>query len=364
MLKKKCAFLVEALDSGGIENYLLRFLTHYKNEIDATVYCKAGYIGDLKEQYLAQNIKIKTFPIGFFSLKRFKNLKEELIREKYDSICDFTGNFAAIPLYMAKKAGMDKRIVFYRSSSNRFKETFGRLAYNKIVNYLIRYSATVILANSKTALNFFFKDYWKGKAKFSIIYNGIDSEIFRSDKINLRTALGFSDNDFVIGHVGRLNEAKNHKTAIEVAIKLCKEHKDVCFVFSGRNVDVAYMNEIENEGLSDQIKLLGYRSDVVRVLNSLDCFYFPSITEGQPNALIEALVCGLPFVASDIDPIKETVPPEYHHQLIPPTNVSLAISKLLEIKNNETLKNELNLSEWAIDYYNPERCFKSFFEKL
>ena len=76
------------------------------------------------------------------------------------------------------------------------------------------------------------------------------------------------------------------KTIIEVAIKLCKKYNEIYAVMCGKGVDNALSQKVKKEGLEDQIKLLGYRSDVIKVLNTLDCFYFPSLSEGQPNALI------------------------------------------------------------------------------
>ena len=70
----------------------------------------------------------------------------------------------------------------------------------------------------------------------------------------------------------------------------------------------------------------------------MDCYFFPSITEGQPNSLIEAMIMGLPFVASDIPAIRETVGNKY--KLYPASNVDILVSALEEqyiIKNNRNL---------------------------
>ena len=68
----------------------------------------------------------------------------------------------------------------------------------------------------------------------------------------------------------------------------------------GKGVREKYEMIVQQMGLDGQIHLLGYRSDVLRILPLFDLYYFPSLTEGQPNALIEAMATGLPFVASDI----------------------------------------------------------------
>ena len=128
--KLKVAFLVTSLNPGGIEYYLLRFITHYQGEIDATVYCKSGKAGILHEKYETIGAKIVPFKLSFFNFIAYYKFYKELKRNNYDSICDFTGNFATLPLFSARFAGIKKRLVFYRGSSNHFKEDGLRLLYN------------------------------------------------------------------------------------------------------------------------------------------------------------------------------------------------------------------------------------------
>lgn len=361
--RKECVFLVNTLDSGGIENYLLRFLNYYNGEIIPTVICKGDAFGDLESDYRKiSNIQLVKIKVGYVDFQAYKQLYRFFKQKKYDAIVDFTGNFAALPLLMAKYAGIKNRIVFYRGATNHFKENFLKNAYNNFLNFLIKNNATHILSNSKAALRFFFNK--KEDSRFEVIYNGIDAEKFLDSDKNLREELGIPDKGFVIAHVGRYTEAKNHQTIIETAIQLCQLNKEVYFILCGRDVDISLKERVEKEKLSDRIKLLGYRKDVISVLNSSNAFYFPSLTEGQPNALLEALITGLPFVASDIDPIKETIPEEFHNYLVEPMDVSGAINRLQQIFENEEIRKSLNLSVWAKENYEPGYLFNKFYSKL
>lgn len=364
-MKIKSVFFVTNLNSGGIENYLLRFLKHYSSEISATVICKSGIIGeDLRTKYQEQGVTIIALELKYFNFYQYIQLYKYLKTQNFDSICDFTGNFAALTLLVAKKVGILKRVVFYRGSTNHFKEDYIRLTYNKLLNKLIPLVATSILSNSKAALSFFFKEKWKSNPKFEVVYNGIDANTFLSDKEDLRDKLGIPKGSFVVGHVGRYNIAKNHNTIILVAIELCKQDKDIYFVICGDKVDTNLTEQVVREKLGGQIKLLGYKKDVIKVLNTLDCFYFPSITEGQPNALLEALIIGLPFVASNIEPIKETIPVAFHSQLVNYADVAKSIEKIIDIKMSQSYRESLNLSQWAIEFYNPNRLFMQFYKNL
>ncbi|GGW22061.1 glycosyltransferase [Arenibacter certesii] len=360
MNKSRIIFFVTGLDSGGIENYLLRFLIFAKNNIKATIYTKSGLLGDLEQEYLNAGAELKPFKLGLYSVKDHLKLYMELKKGKFDALVDFTGNFAALPLLLAKTVGIPNRVVFYRGSTNHFKEDYLRVTYNNILNKIIPLVSTSILSNSKAALDFFFKGIWENDDRFKVIYNGIDANAFLSTKDNLRKELDIPSGAFVVGHVGRYNEAKNHLTMIQVAIELCKKYADVYFVFCGSKVVESLEKKVNQEGLSLQIKLLGYRKDIIKVLNTMDCFYFPSLTEGQPNALIEAMLVGLPFVASNINPIKETVPKIFHSQLLNPGDKNMAIEKIIKIKNNKLFAEELNLSKWSKSNFDSEKLFNEF----
>lgn len=360
---KKVLFIVTNLDSGGIENYLLRFLKNYNGLLLPSVLCKGGTLGALEPEYKQiKNIELIPFKIGFFDIMALYKLKKRIDVEQYDAVVDFGGNFAGLPLWIANMANVKNRIAFYRGASNHFDESFLKLKYNDFVKSLVTKHATAILSNSQAALNFFFKDV--KDERFEVIYNGIDSDKFLITKEDLRYELKIPDNAFVITHVGRYTKEKNHKAILNAAFILCEKYDDVYFILCGKDVDVELKNQVLERKLENKILLLPYRRDIIKVLNSSDVFFFPSYTEGQPNALIEALIAGLAFVASDIEPIKETVPVEYYDFLIAPDDTNAAVEKLDLLYKNKELKEKINLSKWAIENYQPDILFKKFFNKL
>src|SRR5690606_29751907 len=289
----------------------------YSEDIEATVYCKSGKLGELEVEFKKIGIKLVPFYIGYLNPKRFYLLKKEFQKNRFDTVCDLTGSFGALPLWIAQYAKIHKRVAFYRNSSEKFSKTFFKIQYNKFITKLLPKVATKILSNSKTAFNYFYPNFnWQDDSKFEVIYNGIDAASFLKHNGDLRDELNIDNNAFVVGHVGRLNEQKNHDTMIQVAKELCRTNKDIVFIFCGKNVGEKYEDEIKKEGLQNQIHFLGVRRDIDKVLRTMNCFYFPSLVEGQPNALIEALMIGLPFVASNIEPIKETIPEVFYHKLI------------------------------------------------
>ncbi|WP_380747789.1 glycosyltransferase [Salinimicrobium flavum] len=352
-----------ALDSGGLENYLLRFLTHQKDKIDATVYCKAGYIGELEQEYQKIGVKLKAFSFDYFNLLHFYNLYEDFKRNNYDSVCDFTGNIAAFPLLIAKTLKVNKRIVFYRGSENRFRKSVLKNFVNSFFNKLVRKVSTTVLANSKHGLIFFHPVISQNNDNFKVIYNGIDANLFLSSNVDLREKLNIPTDAYVVGHIGRFNPSKNHKTIMKVALNLCQNHENIYFILCGKGVDLNLKDLVHENSLNHRIKLLGMQRNIIEVLNTLDCFYFPSTTEGQPNALIEAMVSGVPFVASNIAPIKETVPTSYYEQLLNPFDEIAAQEKILSIRTKGIKRDQILKTEVS-NLFEPNKWFNNFFTEL
>src|SRR5690606_36591648 len=103
--------------SGGIENYLLRFLGKFSDEFsEVLVFCKSGRGGELENRYVKlKNVRLKKTKVGNFNLLHYLRLYFWFRSHRDYVVCDFTGNFAAPVIAMAKLSCLKKRVVFYRS---------------------------------------------------------------------------------------------------------------------------------------------------------------------------------------------------------------------------------------------------------
>lgn len=135
-----------------------------------------------------------------------------------------------------------------------------------------------------------------------LVPNGIQSERFGyspKQRIAVRCELGLSD-EFVVGHIGRLVEEKNHSKLLGVFGQVLARDPSTRLVLVG---DGHLRGRIELEiaklGLARQVHLVGVRQDIPDLLAAMDVFLLPSHREGLPVTLVEAQASGLPCVVSD-----------------------------------------------------------------
>lgn len=364
MKSNRVIFLVGSLESGGTENYLLRFLEYLSenpqiNLENFTVVSKSGKGGTLEKHFKETGVSINLLKLGYFNLKA-NIILFKIFRQKKGVVCDLTGNFAGLPMLIAKLAGVKVRVSFYRASTNHFNPSFIKNAYNRLINAWVYKYSTIILSNSKAAFEYFFAHKFQQDRRFKMLKNGVNINKFGThyNKNEVRKKFNIPLDVKVVGHVGRLNKAKNFETLIQVASLIIKHHKNIHFVFCGRGTDQTnFKDKLMRLGISENCHTLGQQSNVAEVLNAYDLFYFPSITEGQPNALIEALMSGLPFVASNIDAISECLPPEATSYLVSPTQVKQSANKIMNTLN---MHNPLILKDWAIKEYDATKRFDEF----
>ena len=159
------------------------------------------------------------------------------------------------------------------------------------------------------------------QAHVEIIRNGIDFNRFtnvRITKKEKRKELAIPEDAFVVGHVGRFCEQKNHKMIIELLKYIYQRNNNVFLLLVG---DGPLENEIRhrlNSGvLQGRYLILSHRSDIPELMKAMDVFLFPSFYEGLPVTLIEAQVSKLPCVVSDVI---------HQSAILQPTTISLSLN--------------------------------------
>ncbi len=161
--------------------------------------------------------------------------------------------------------------------------------------------------------------------KIAYIPYGVDLKKFarRNGSIDKRSILNIPSDRIVVGTVARAEPYKGVAYLQKVALQMVQQHPKLDFVFVG---DGSLRKELEAEvaaqGLSERIHFLGFRNDVHEVMNTFDIFILPSLTEGLPNVILEAMASSKPVIATAVGGIPEAVVEGETGLLIPPSNTT------------------------------------------
>ncbi|MEM7176196.1 MAG: glycosyltransferase [Pseudomonadota bacterium] len=169
-----------------------------------------------------------------------------------------------------------------------------------------------------------------------VIPNGIDATAFAPDAAargRLRRELGLGQTDTVLCHVGRCHPVKGHKILMDAVLPHLRAYPDLHLVMAGAGVsyDNSALAAPISENLRMQVHLLGERRDIPDLMAGSDLFALPSLSEGFPNVLGEAMAAGLAAVASDVGDCARVL--GQTGRIVPPRDsqaLSAAIAALLE----------------------------------
>ena len=162
--------------------------------------------------------------------------------------------------------------------------------------------------------------------KISQIYNGVDTEKFfppGGSAALLPDDAGALDDAFVIGTVGRMETVKDQTTLARAFIQLCNEppcgpRQPFLVLVGDGSLRQPAEEMLEKAGFADRAWLPGNRDDVPEILRCFDLFVLPSLNEGISNTIIEAMVAGLPVVATRVGGNPELVTDGDSGILVPP----------------------------------------------
>lgn len=274
-------------------------------------------------------------PFTLRNITAYRQLKQVMEEEHFDLVHCHTpmgGALARLAAHHTKTGP----VIYTAHGFHFFKGAplVNWLCYYPVEWALSRYTDVLICINEE--------DYDRAKRRFHakkvvrIPGVGVDCERIAAvsiDRDQKRKSLGISKDQKVLLYVGEMTKNKNHRLLIEAVARL--HDKNLVCVLCGHGQEEQHLRELaEALHVADQILFLGYRKDVLEIYRIADVFVFPSMREGLPVALIEAMASGLPAVCSDIrgntDLIKDK------NVLLPPTDVDgfcNAISAVLSDEN-------------------------------
>lgn len=247
------------------------------------------------------DIPFSRSPISKENVVAFKQLKGLVSENDYDIVHCYTPNAAIITRLVCKGFRKKGLKVFYTAHGFHFYQGAAKK------NWMIFYTAEWICAHwTDVLITINREDYTLAKRRMKakkIEYMpgvGIDLTKFRNvsvSKEEKRKDLAIPTDAKLLLSVGELNANKNHETVIRAISGM----DDVYYVIAGKGGLDRYLQEvIEELGIANRVKLLGFRTDVSELYYAADALIFPSYREGLSVALMEAMASSLPVACSKI----------------------------------------------------------------
>lgn len=215
--------------------------------------------------------------------------------------------------------------------------------FTRIIGFLLNnFSDTVIVVSDAV------KKHWSRSVdlrKISRIYNGIDMEPFAVQSSSIRTELGIPEGAVLIGMIGRVNHWKGQDYFLEIARLLNPKFPLLYFLLAGdaypgnENLVDELNENIKRSGFSTNIFNIGYRTDIVNIMNGLDIFISPStLPDPFPTVILEAMSAARPVVATSHGGAPEMIEDGKSGILIPVRNASLAAEKISTLIEQKDLR--------------------------
>lgn len=350
--------VVGAMNRGGIESWLMdvaRALDPADVELTFLEHTPEESHFDAEIRRLGHRVVVcpsPHSPVGY-SLRLRRILRRS---GPFDAVHSFVSTFSAVPLSVARTAGVPVRVAHSQTDRRSVLAVAGpaRRAYARAASAVLVRVMTAGVACSEEASLFLFRRPPAGDPRIRIVPNGIDITRFREATGVLRAELGVPEGTLLVGHVGRFVPVKNQSLLVDVARVWAEREDAVHLVLVGDGPDRAAIAErVSGAGLDPRVTLTGARDDIPEVMADLDVLVLPSLYEGAPITLVEAQATGVPCVVSAAVSTASDVVPGLLARMGPHADAEDWARRVLEVADSprpsrEQAQQAMASSPWAL----------------
>ena len=258
---------------------------------------------DFAGKYLEdKGVKVYYQGHGKVSFKNVHGIMDVMDQERPDIVHLHGYSAANFGRIAARKKGV-KNIVHEHAVLNV-------LPYQYVADFLLRNHTDSAIAVSNSVKKFMVRGRNIPEEKINVIQNGIRLDLFNKRDFNIvsekKSELGIEEGYRVVGTVTRLRREKGVEYFIRSIPSVLQEFPETIFIIAGDGPMKDEMEQlVKNLDIPKQVKFLGFRKDVPDLLSTFDINVMPSLSEGFPLSLIEAMAIGNAIVATEVGGIKE-----------------------------------------------------------
>lgn len=322
---KNVLHLCESSDTGGAESVLINLVENLDKNRYRSLVCLLSD-GWLKHQLEKRKIETVVIPQPrsfdvLWVFRVYRLLKDRDIHLMHSH--EFATNVYAS--FLSRITGIP--VVATAHGKNYYVEKWRRrMAYR----FVARRSAMV--AVSYDLKRFLAQRVAIPASSIRVVHNGIDLSRYAiyEGKHVVRTELGIRADQHVIGTVGNLFAVKGQIYLLRACQEVARAFPSFVLLVAGEGEQLSILEkEASDLGIADNVKFMGFRDDIPSLLQAVDVFVLPSLSEGLPLSILEALSLQKPVVATNVGGIPEIVEDGTTGYLVPPRNPEALAEKIL-----------------------------------
>ena len=191
-------------------------------------------------------------------------------------------------------------------------------------------------------------------SKIQVLYTGIDADAYGLiDRHTARNRLNLKPTDHVIGYIGRMSHEKGVHTLLEALQILAKKQKKITAIIAGDGpFRETLIKQATDKGLLKICLFLGQRQDIPDILPALDLLTIPSLTEGLPQILLEAMASSVPVIASNVGGIPEVVQNGITGIIVSPENPATLARAMDRMLFDKAMAKQMGeAGRWAVEQH-------------
>ena len=308
----RIAHLIESDGPGGAERVVATLATTLQTfGAQNVAFLPAGGEGWLERQLEGSGVEVEHFRLERPLSECARSITGAFRRHHVDVAHSHEFSMAVYGAWASWRAGVPHVVTMHGS-----RYYAGRFRRRLALRIALALSGRTVAVSNSLADNLS-QDLWIPRGRISMISNGV--RYARATSTTLREELRLTPKDRLLVSVGNLYPVKGHTHLVDAMRLLIARHPTVHLAISGRGeLAEALTAQARDNGIADRVHLLGLRSDVAAILAAADVFVLPSLSEGLPLALLEAMVAGCPIVASEVGEVSAVLEQGAAGVLVPP----------------------------------------------
>jgi glycosyltransferase involved in cell wall biosynthesis len=344
----RVALLATTIDFGGIENVLLTLLRHADREIEFVplLFTRSDAADrSFFDRIEAMGIRYRMIKVNhegpkyFSPIRNFGETVAVLRRERIDAIHSHGYRADVIALAAARLLGLPVVATCHGFVRNDRRLTL----YGRLDVFLLRYFQRVIAVSGRMRDDLIAQGL--SPERVAVLQNAIElpcQSAVEAAGRDTRLRLGLRRDEFVFGYVGRLSPEKGVQHLIDAVRMQPGDEGPWRLLIVG---DGPQRRELEASvsaaALGDRVTFAGFHAETSGWYAAMDAFVLPSLTEGTPLALLEAMAHRVPVVASAVGGVPAIVSDHINGLLVPPADAAALAAALREVAGGDDLRREL-----------------------